>query len=158
MVYLLLDEYKTLSQTELTNLTSNDDPDTANDTVIEECIYLAENLVDMYIGISYNVVIIRAYVLLPSYSNLKDLLSKFTFVIARYNLYSRKNASVANTSVEKEYLMVLEMLKDIRDGKGKLPGISIYVTRKTYDSTKDSYVLNTTSFKEFGNYESRRNY
>jgi phage gp36-like protein len=158
MVYLSLDEYKTLSQTELTNLTSNDDPDTANDTVIEECIDLAERVVDMYIGVSYTISNIRAYVLLPDYSGLKDILSRFTFVIARYNLYSRKDAVNSGSNVEKEYEIVLEMLREVRDGKAKLPEISIYVNRKTYDSTKDSAVLNTTGFKEYGNYESRRDY
>jgi phage gp36-like protein len=158
MIYLQLAEYKILDQPELTNLTSNDNPNTANDTVIEECINLAERIVDMYIGISYTISDIRTYVLLPAYSGLKDILSRFTFVIARYNLYSRKNAVNSGSNVEKEYEIVLEMLREVRDGKAKLPDISIYVNRKTYDSTKDSAVLNTTGFKDFGNYETNKQY
>lgn len=158
MVYLTLSEFELQIQAELKNLTSNDDPDTSNDTVIEECIDLAEETVDMYIGISYVIADIRAYVLLPAYSSLKKLLSRFTFVISRYYLYSRKNAYITNATVENEFEMVMEMLKDIRDGKLKLPGVPLYVGRKSYTSTKDDYVLNTSNFKDYGNYEDYRQY
>jgi len=153
MVYLTLSEFDLQIQSELRNLTSNDNPDTANDTVIEECIDLAESVLDSYIGISYNVSEIRAYVLLPTYKELKDFLSRITFVIARYYLYSRKNALVSESIVEKEYEMAIETLKGIRDREIKLPGVSLYPNSNTYVSNRDDYVLNQKGFKEFGNYE-----
>jgi phage gp36-like protein len=158
MVYLTVDEFKVQNQPEITNLTSNDTPDTSDDTVIEELIDLAEVTIDVYLGISYVVDDIRAYVLLPTYKRLKDLLSRFTFVITKYFLYQRKSASVSGSVVEKEFEMAIDMLKGIRDGKLKLPGVSLYVGRKSYTSTKDDYVLNTDGFKDFGNYETNRQY
>ena len=156
MYYTTLEEFNDQIQPELASLTSNDSATTPNDATITECIEYAETYINAYIGKSYDIKKIRNVVNTSPYIELRKLLSRLTFVIARYFLYSRKDAVNEGSSVQNEYNDIIEMLEGFGEGKLKLPEISMYTRNaKTYGSG-DTPVLNTKGFKEFGNYEYNR--
>jgi phage gp36-like protein len=149
MSYITLEEFSKQLQSELINLTSNDNPDTADDTVITECINIAESYIDSYLGVSYDVKHIRECILEPEYAELKNFLKRFAFVLARYFLYSRKNAVDEDSLVFSERNEVVTKLEKIILGQIKLPNIDLYSRKRFLFAIKDSPILNTKNFKDW---------